>query len=153
MTDELKPCPFCGSDDVYRIIGSEVMHCRHCGASGPWKIGYVWNSRYDDPICPQFGVIGAACSDPENMCDQYVFCKRARELQKTCLSSIDNITLMAESVRRGLATVEPDTLPQWAIEAINHMIDTCNIKNEDYALGYLAALDDVLYLRKPEEKE
>jgi len=69
------------------------------------------------------------------------------------LSSIDNISLMAESVRRGLATVESDTLPSWVIEVINHMIDTCNIKNEDYALGYLAALDDVLYLRKPEEKE
>jgi len=83
-----------------------------------------------DELCPQFGIIGAACSDPETLCDQYVFCKRARELQK-----------------------EPDTLPQWAIDVINHMIDTCNIKNEDYALGYLAALDDVLYLRKPEETE
>ena len=65
----------------------------------------------------------------------------------------NNISLMAESVRRGLATVESDRLPQWAIAMINHMIDACNIKNEDYALGYLAALDDVLYLRKPEEKE
>jgi hypothetical protein len=129
-TDELKNCPFC-----------------YCGATAK-----QWNKRYTTHICPQFGVIGAVCSDPENLCDQYVFCKRARELQKTCLSSIDNITLMAESVRRGLATVEPDTLPQWAIDVINHMIDTCNIKNEDYALGYLAALDDVLYLRKPEGK-
>ena len=152
MIDELKPCPFCGSDDVYRIIGSEVLHCRHCGASGPWKIGYVWNSRYDDPICPQFGVIGAACSDPENMCDQYVFCKRARELQKTCLSSIDNITLMAESVRRGLATVEPDTLPQWAIEAIESM-KNCTMKSLTYGDGWYDACDRILSLRKPEENK
>jgi hypothetical protein len=53
-----------------------------------------------DELCPQFGIIGAACSDPETLCDQYVFCKRARELQK-----------------------EPSTIPQWAIDAINERID------------------------------
>ena len=80
-----------------------------------------------DELCPQFGIIGAACSDPETLCDQYVFCKRARELQK-----------------------EPDTLPQWAIDAIDKLY--C------YPEGYEAqawndALDKVISLRKPEDKE
>lgn len=60
----------------------------------------VGGAGMTDELCPQFGIIGAACSDPETFCDQYVFCKRARELQK-----------------------EPSTIPQWAIDAINERID------------------------------
>ena len=43
--DELLECPFCGSNDVYRIRGDPVQRCRECGASGPWKKEYCWNSR------------------------------------------------------------------------------------------------------------
>ena len=92
-----------------------------------------------DELCPQFGIIGAACSDPETLCDQYVFCKRARELQK-----------------------EPDTLPSWAIEAIQGLIDRtrCVLSGGRYAdtheaeqYGQILAYERVLALRKPEETE
>jgi ribosomal protein L37AE/L43A len=38
--DELKPCPFCGSDDVKQYMDTSI-HCRQCGAEG----GYSWNYR------------------------------------------------------------------------------------------------------------
>ncbi len=129
MTDELKSCANCGNAEI------KPMHV--CNSNKPlyrvkcYKCGMQTNLDDKDKVI-------AAWNTRHTPCD---------------LSSIDNISLMAESVRRGLATVESDRLPQWAIAMINHMIDACNIKNEDYALGYLAALDDVLYLRKPEEKE
>lgn len=87
-----------------------------------------------DELCPQFGIIGAACSDPETFCDQYVFCKRARELQK-----------------------EPSTIPQWAIDAIEKEIFGLW---EEYAKTGITRLDAcarklewVLSLRKPEDTE
>jgi len=94
-----------------------------------------------DELCPQFGIIGAACSDPETLCDQYVFCKRARELQK-----------------------EPDTLPSWAIEAIKTRIEKCRSEQDKYNrvgpclerefwYNRIEALKWVLALRKPEETE
>ena len=128
MTDELKSCANCGNAEI------KPMHV--CNSNRPlyrvkcYKCGMQMNLDDKDKVI-------AAWNTRHTPCD---------------LSSIDNISLMAESVRRGLATVESDTLPSWVIDVINHMIDTCNIKNEDYALGYLAALDDVLYLRKPEGK-
>ena len=40
MSEELRPCPFCGSEYVYR--GAEnVIHCGQCGASE----GIDWNTR------------------------------------------------------------------------------------------------------------
>jgi len=97
--------------------------------------------RFTTHICPQFGVIGAVCSDPENLCDQYVFCKRARELQK-----------------------EPDTLPQWAIEAIEKDILNSqeNLERSEFLknkmsnsnwISRINAMNWMLTLRKPEEKE
>lgn len=34
---ELKPCPFCGSDDLRYMFygGSTVIHCAGCGIDGP----------------------------------------------------------------------------------------------------------------------
>ena len=92
-----------------------------------------------DELCPQFGIIGAACSDPETLCDQYVFCKRARELQK-----------------------EPDTLPQWAIDAINERIDAIVGMRFGGRYAYqktlkrdaaVETMEWVLTLRKPEENK
>ncbi|MEQ1969350.1 Lar family restriction alleviation protein [Xenorhabdus nematophila] len=65
MTDELKPCPFCGSDDLcpdYEDRGSSHeyaawINCGGCGVDGPvtaWKFSYkeaadsaweLWNKR------------------------------------------------------------------------------------------------------------
>ena len=36
---DLKPCPFCGTDDKVQLImvqeGGTRGYCRHCGSSGP----------------------------------------------------------------------------------------------------------------------
>ena len=53
MSDELKlkPCPFCGSDDLGMNGGSEYVFCRGCGAEGAWNDDNVeeaiaaWNRR------------------------------------------------------------------------------------------------------------
>lgn len=45
MSDELKPCPFCGSDDIDPRSGGSP-ECYSCGA----KPGSSdWNERYDVP--------------------------------------------------------------------------------------------------------
>jgi len=55
MNDELKPCPFCGGEqvemyspfqDVYRV----VCICGACGALSHTqeKAAAAWNRRYDD---------------------------------------------------------------------------------------------------------
>lgn len=52
MPDELKPCPFCGSDNV-RVIGvmRPMGECLSCGAHGTWTIEdharavEAWNTR------------------------------------------------------------------------------------------------------------
>ena len=52
---ELKPCPFCGSDDVFRGMLEEVhyVECWHCGAkietyNGIEDAVKTWNTRAID---------------------------------------------------------------------------------------------------------
>ena len=50
-TDELKPCPFCGGDDIYADVGiyigkewlSVTIKCRDCGAS-------IWGYTLEEAI-------------------------------------------------------------------------------------------------------
>lgn len=60
---ELKPCPFCGSDEIDFQWGTTDRegtplnaYCFNCGVSGPWiyttsdtefKAVEAWNKRYD----------------------------------------------------------------------------------------------------------
>ena len=129
MTDELKPCAHCGNAEI------KPMHV--CNSNRPlyrvkcYKCGMQTNLDDKDKVI-------AAWNTRHTPCD---------------LSSIDNISLMAESVRRGLATVESDTLPAWAIDAIDERISQ---EHRIGIYGYQHAvrqLEWVLSLRKPEEKE
>lgn len=50
--ENLKPCPFCGSDDVamYGLYPSSYARCRACGAEGAMSNSYyeaaaAWNRR------------------------------------------------------------------------------------------------------------
>jgi hypothetical protein len=49
MTDELKPCPFCGSDnkDIKNIKHRRSdVKCYNCRARGPWRCSTIdWNHR------------------------------------------------------------------------------------------------------------
>lgn len=50
MSEELKPCPFCGSTNISTDLVGEI-ECRQCFASGPcsedeWT---AWNTRTPDP--------------------------------------------------------------------------------------------------------
>lgn len=52
--EELKPCPFCGSNDVtmYEVYPSSYARCRVCGAEGGLRDSHdeaaaAWNSRTD----------------------------------------------------------------------------------------------------------
>ena len=50
MSDELKSCPFCGSDDLGSGGDDKVVGywCNRCQATGPNHYGrYEWNSRAD----------------------------------------------------------------------------------------------------------
>ncbi len=51
MTDELKPCPFCGARDPdwFHVVYGEV-NCGNCGAVGPCELTdaeaiAAWNRR------------------------------------------------------------------------------------------------------------
>ena len=54
MTEKLKPCPFCGSNDVTvnEVYPSSYARCRVCGAEGGLRSSHdeaaaAWNSRTD----------------------------------------------------------------------------------------------------------
>ena len=54
MSEELKPCPFCGSDEIETFYNrSMVDHytCQYCGASAK-----NWNSRYESDELPEWVV-------------------------------------------------------------------------------------------------
>lgn len=64
MTDELKPCPFCGSEWVltHRPANGAQPHiiCKGCNASGPYTAGMTeaqwksaWNTRAEDTALQQ----------------------------------------------------------------------------------------------------
>lgn len=57
MNDELKPCPFCGSDDLeiyHEVVGCHYyVTCRDCGSSGaiyytPEQAAHAWNRRANE---------------------------------------------------------------------------------------------------------
>ena len=56
---DLKPCPFCGSEELdiwQNDCGNHFVVCIGCGASGRderkvEKAVEVWNRRYEDAIC------------------------------------------------------------------------------------------------------
>jgi hypothetical protein len=60
MTDELKPCPFCGSDEQQR--NGHYVECCNCHASGPdlyptpddEKVKDYWNTRHDPEEIPEW---------------------------------------------------------------------------------------------------
>lgn len=52
MSNELQPCPFCGSTDLheYDQEGIAWVGCNNCNAEGPttellWEARVVWNER------------------------------------------------------------------------------------------------------------
>lgn len=52
MTDELKPCPFCGSDDIetfYNRSGVDHYTCQYCGATAK-----QWNTRHESGELPEW---------------------------------------------------------------------------------------------------
>lgn len=54
MSDELKPCPFCGETDADHLKKSAVtggVFCDTCGCDGPWSPAFDgdWNTRAVDP--------------------------------------------------------------------------------------------------------
>jgi len=47
--EELKRCPFCGSDLIRKTENDEFARCKTCDAFGPDKsTGYTWNDRAAD---------------------------------------------------------------------------------------------------------
>lgn len=52
MSEKLKPCPFCGGDDLRYMFygGCTVVHCAYCGIDGPVgadddEAAEKWNRR------------------------------------------------------------------------------------------------------------
>lgn len=44
MTDELKPCPFCGKSELHIEKSIDVIYCKTCGAEMDMERG-DWNTR------------------------------------------------------------------------------------------------------------
>lgn len=61
MSDELKPCPFCGSTDLLQEnnhYGWAIVQCEECGACGPCinsgrkAANLSWNGRSITEVVP-----------------------------------------------------------------------------------------------------
>ena len=60
MAPEVKPCPFCGSNEVTLWINGDFVKCIECGAYAPALA--AWNRRPDDWVSveerlPELGVV------------------------------------------------------------------------------------------------
>ena len=46
----LKPCPFCGSNNIRKASFADINICFNCGASGPVFLysNNIWNDRVDE---------------------------------------------------------------------------------------------------------
>lgn len=65
ITEELKPCPFCGNEDIREVQGGSWCVCDECGCEGPDKDGgdriVNWNRRAaltqaaEQPATQKFG--------------------------------------------------------------------------------------------------
>ena len=54
MSDELIPCPFCGSDDIetfYNRSGVDHYTCQYCGATAK-----QWNTRHEPDELPKWAI-------------------------------------------------------------------------------------------------
>ena len=67
MSEELKPCPFCGSDDLSEGPHSPYIICNGCGAFGPGNSDVTheeaikaWNTRTpEQAIATTLGGVGS----------------------------------------------------------------------------------------------
>lgn len=131
MTDELKPCPFCGG---------RPNSWHHRSPFGISNICDVYCNRDDHNVV----VTG-------NSLEEAIAAWNTRH--EPDLKSIDNLSLMAESVRRGLAEVQSDELPEWlGIILHNKLLEQTHTPVHSYSSGFYTALTWVLSLRKPEAK-
>ena len=113
---ELKPCPFCGSSNIEImewIPSTYSVQCLNCEARTSREYSKTlsierWNTRCSsEEICPQFGIPGASCSEPETLCSQYKFCMKARELS------------------------DLDKLPEWFVKKLSKTIIDCKLRAEE----------------------
>ena len=135
MMCELKSCPVCGSSNI-KIIewipSSYSVQCLNCEARTSREYSKTlsierWNTRRSsEEICPQFGIPGASCSDPETLCPHYKLCMKARELNN------------------------PDKLPDWVVSKILHQRCRYSVYDRDDMLC-MSVLDWVLSLRRGDE--
>lgn len=52
MSQTIKPCPFCGSEDIHYDENLNGFKCNDCSGSGPWagdemKAAELWNTRFN----------------------------------------------------------------------------------------------------------
>ena len=130
MTDELKPllpCPCCNGTP-------SLMH-------GPG--GDIWVK------CP---VCGLQTEMHPNNAAIAAWNRRVRP----DIASIDSVSLMAESVRRGLAEVEPIGIPNWLrtiielrISHLQESVDASDYDENKYAWNFgIEELQDILEYRR-----
>ena len=63
---EVKPCPFCGGEDIcvgLNEFNRVVPFCEKCGCSGPTTANAAWNAR---AIQPEVGGLVTALRQIEN---------------------------------------------------------------------------------------
>lgn len=142
MTDELKPlpCPWCGGK-------SKLIESHRFGPEDTtphyWKVS-----------CNVIGCNGAAVNIwyPSPEAAIAAWNRRVRP----DIASIDSVSLMAESVRRGLAEVEPIGIPDWLKKRIEHNLKYTESSQKncicseigERLIGYISALEWVLSLRR-----
>jgi len=164
MTDELKPCPFCGGKAELHMQNSTdpnsfwFIRCSNdeclidTELDGRDVIIKCWNTRHNSDEIKRMRNLLEDVVNALDLSDSAIemhgpLGTEPSELVKSVLRQKD----MAITILKKLH--ESDTLPQWAIDAIKRLQDSVMDKSDGYFSGYIHATQDIMRLRNPEEKE
>jgi Zn ribbon nucleic-acid-binding protein len=152
MSEELKPCPFCGSTDIetfYNKTGVDHLTCQYCGATAK-----DWNTRHEpDDVNRMRNLL----EDVVNPLDLSEIAIETHGPLGTEPAELVKLVLQQKDREIALLHHESDELPEWLKTQIKSKLETYETtifgSRAEYHDGIMDTLEWVLSLRKPEENK
>ena len=152
MSDELIPCPFCGSDDIetfYNRSGVDHYTCQHCGATAK-----QWNTRHEpDDVNRMRNLL----EDVVNALDLSEIAIETHGPLGTEPAELVKLVLQQKDREIALLHHKSDDLIRTVKTRINELEEqieeNCTYRSRELVNHEIVVLKWVLSLRKPEVKE